>query len=79
MHASTKQFGRGRATGLVLIALVALGLGYLHFSGGSDPVSVPVRRPRRSADPREPVRTRTSLPIAARSSSAKTGTTPTRA
>ena len=41
MHASTKHFGRGRATGLVLIALVALGLGYLHFSGGSDPVSVP--------------------------------------
>ena len=41
MHASTKQFGRGRVTGLVLIALVALGLGYLHFSGGSDPVSVP--------------------------------------
>jgi pimeloyl-ACP methyl ester carboxylesterase len=41
MHASTKQFGRGRATGLVLIALVALGLGYLHFSGGTDTVSVP--------------------------------------
>src|SRR4051794_18807465 len=41
MHASTKRLGRGRATGLVLIALVALGLGYLHLSGGSDPVSVP--------------------------------------
>src|SRR4051794_4539591 len=41
MHASTKRLGRGRATGLVLIALVALGLGYLHLSGGSDRVSVP--------------------------------------
>jgi len=41
MHASTAQFSRGRITALVLIALVALGLGYLHFSGGSDAVSVP--------------------------------------
>jgi pimeloyl-ACP methyl ester carboxylesterase len=41
MHASTKPFGRGRAAGLVLIALVALGLGYLHFAGGSAAVSVP--------------------------------------
>jgi pimeloyl-ACP methyl ester carboxylesterase len=40
MHASTKSFGRGRAAGVVVIALVALGLGYLHFAGGSDSVSV---------------------------------------
>src|SRR3954465_10584304 len=45
MHASTKRLGRGRATGLVLIALVALGLGYLHLSGGSHPVSVPPAAP----------------------------------
>jgi pimeloyl-ACP methyl ester carboxylesterase len=41
MHASTRTFGRARAAGLVLIALVAAGLGYLHLSGGSDAVSVP--------------------------------------
>src|SRR4051794_33324712 len=41
MHASTTSLGRGRAAGLVLIALVALGLGYLHFAGGSASVSVP--------------------------------------
>ena len=41
MSASIKSFGRGRAAGLVLIALVGLGLAYLHFSGGSTPVSVP--------------------------------------
>ena len=36
-----KRFGRGRITGLALIALVTLGLGYLHFAGGSKSVSVP--------------------------------------
>ncbi len=36
-----KRFGRGRITGLTLIALLTLGLGYLHFSGGSTSVSVP--------------------------------------
>ena len=36
-----KRFGRGRITGLALIALLTLVLGYLHFSGGSKPVSVP--------------------------------------
>ena len=41
MHASTKQFGRGRATGLVLIALVALGLGFLPFLRWLDPVRFP--------------------------------------
>ena len=41
MSASIKSFGRGRAAGLVLIALVGLGLAYLHFAGGSASVSVP--------------------------------------
>src|SRR3954454_16775909 len=41
MSVSIKSFGRGRAAGLVLIALVGLGLGYLHFAGGSASVSVP--------------------------------------
>ena len=36
-----KRFGRGRITGLTLIALLTLGLGYLHFTGGSKSVSVP--------------------------------------
>ena len=36
-----KRFGRGRITGLALIALVTLALGYLHFAGGSKSVSVP--------------------------------------
>ena len=36
-----KRFGRGRIAGLVLIALLTLGLGYLHFAGGSTSVSVP--------------------------------------
>ena len=36
-----KRFGRGRIAGLILIALLTLGLGYLHFAGGSTPVSVP--------------------------------------
>src|SRR5579863_8472732 len=36
-----KRFGGGRITGLALIAVLALGLGYLHFSGGSTSVSVP--------------------------------------
>jgi pimeloyl-ACP methyl ester carboxylesterase len=37
----SKRFGRGRITGLALIALLTVGLGYLHFAGGSKPVSVP--------------------------------------
>jgi pimeloyl-ACP methyl ester carboxylesterase len=41
MYASLKTFGRGRATGLVLIALVASGLAFLHFGGGPARVSVP--------------------------------------
>src|SRR4051794_16605071 len=41
MNASPASLGRGRAAALVLIALAALGLGYLHFSGGSATVSVP--------------------------------------
>jgi pimeloyl-ACP methyl ester carboxylesterase len=41
MSASTKPFRRGRTAALVLIALGVLGLGYLHFSGGSGSVSVP--------------------------------------
>src|SRR6202050_3888701 len=36
-----KRFGGGRITGLALIALLTLALGYLHFSGGSTSVSVP--------------------------------------
>ena len=36
-----KRFGRGRIAGLALIALLTLGLGYLHFAGGSKSVSVP--------------------------------------
>ncbi|MGZ6691191.1 MAG: alpha/beta fold hydrolase [Solirubrobacteraceae bacterium] len=40
-HRSAKRFGPGRITGLTLIALLTLGLGYLHFAGGSTSVSVP--------------------------------------
>ena len=40
-HPSTRRFSLGRITGLALIALVTLALGYLHFSGGSTSVSVP--------------------------------------
>ena len=36
-----KRFGRGRIVGLALIALLTVGLGYLHFAGGSNSVSVP--------------------------------------
>ncbi len=36
-----KRFGGGRIAGLILIALLTLGLGYLHFAGGSTSVSVP--------------------------------------
>jgi pimeloyl-ACP methyl ester carboxylesterase len=36
-----KRFGRGRITGLAVIAVLTLGLGYLHFAGGSKSVSVP--------------------------------------
>jgi pimeloyl-ACP methyl ester carboxylesterase len=39
--AAAKRFGGGRITGLTLIALVALALGYLHFGGGTTSVSVP--------------------------------------
>ena len=36
-----RLFGRGRIAGLTLIVLLIVGLGYLHFSGGSKSVSVP--------------------------------------
>src|ERR1022692_1551383 len=36
-----KRFGRGRIIGLALIAVLTLGLGYLHFAGSSTAVSVP--------------------------------------
>src|SRR3984885_11803263 len=36
-----KRFGRARITGLTLIALLTLALGYLHFAGSSTAVSVP--------------------------------------
>src|SRR5947209_20112998 len=36
-----RRFGRARITGLALIALVTLALGYLHFAGRSASVSVP--------------------------------------
>src|SRR5579862_7276447 len=35
------RFGRGRITGLALIAVLTLALGYLHFAGSSTAVSVP--------------------------------------
>ena len=36
-----KRFGRGRIAGLILIGLLTLALGYLHFAGRSASVSVP--------------------------------------
>jgi pimeloyl-ACP methyl ester carboxylesterase len=36
-----KRFGRGRIIGLALIAVLTLGLGYLHFAGSATAVSVP--------------------------------------
>src|ERR1700690_4534700 len=41
MHPSTRRFGGGRITGLALIAVLTLALGYLHFAGSSTAVSVP--------------------------------------
>jgi len=41
MKASTRRFSRGRITGLMLIGLIALGLGFLHVAGGAESVSVP--------------------------------------
>jgi hypothetical protein len=41
VHPSTRRFSRGRITGLTLIAVLTLGLGYLHFAGSSTAVSVP--------------------------------------
>ena len=41
MRPSTRRFSRGRITGLTLIAVLTLGLGYLHFAGSSTAVSVP--------------------------------------
>ncbi|MGO9886915.1 MAG: hypothetical protein ACLP0L_03230, partial [Solirubrobacteraceae bacterium] len=38
---STRRFSRGRIAGLTLIAVLTLGLGYLHFAGSSTSVSVP--------------------------------------
>ena len=40
-EAVAKRFGGGRITGLALIALLTLALGYLHFAGGSTALSVP--------------------------------------
>jgi pimeloyl-ACP methyl ester carboxylesterase len=40
-RSGAQRFGRGRVAGLALIALLTLGLGYLHFAGGSKPVSMP--------------------------------------
>jgi pimeloyl-ACP methyl ester carboxylesterase len=40
-HPSTRRFSRGRITGLTLIAILALGLGYIHVAGSSASVSVP--------------------------------------
>ena len=42
-----KRFGRGRITGLALIALLTLGLGYLHFAAGSKTDSVQAREQAR--------------------------------
>jgi pimeloyl-ACP methyl ester carboxylesterase len=41
MTTSTRPFSRGRIVALVVIAVVALGLGYLHFAGDSGAVAVP--------------------------------------
>src|SRR5208283_1901100 len=41
MHPSTRRFSRGRITGLTLIAVLTLGLVYLHSAGGSTSASVP--------------------------------------
>ena len=41
VHPSTRRFSRGRITGLAVIAVLTLGLGYLHFAGSSTAVSVP--------------------------------------
>src|SRR5215210_8509423 len=41
MKASTRRFSRGRIIGLLLIGLIMLGLGFLHFAGGAESVSVP--------------------------------------
>ncbi len=41
VHPSTRRFSRGRIAGLALIAVLTLGLGYLHFAGSSTAVSVP--------------------------------------
>src|SRR6202167_3505052 len=38
---STRRFSRGRITGLTLIAVLTLGLVYLHLAGSSTAVSVP--------------------------------------
>ena len=37
----TKAFGPARIVALALISVAALGLAYLHFGSGTDPVSVP--------------------------------------
>jgi pimeloyl-ACP methyl ester carboxylesterase len=41
MSVSTRRFSPGRIAGLTLIAVLTLGLGYLHFAGSSTSVSVP--------------------------------------
>ena len=41
VHPLTRRFSRGRITGLTLIAVLTLGLGYLHFAGSPTAVAVP--------------------------------------
>ena len=47
MSVSTRRFSRGRITGLTLIAVLTLGLGYLHFAGAARRPSpcLPARMP----------------------------------
>ena len=46
MTVSTRRFSRGRITGLALIAVLTLGLGYLHFAGArSRSPCLPARMP----------------------------------
>src|SRR4051794_31963389 len=40
-HTPPKALGAARIVALTVLALAAFGLGYLHFSGGNDAVSVP--------------------------------------
>ena len=48
-----RVFTPGRIVALALIALAVLGLAYLRFAPGDDPVSVPEGRAGRRPDPRD--------------------------